>query len=96
MRPASLSLEDLYKPNDCSDCLTSGCCLCRNRDLNDMPMKLDLHGLHVHEAIAQLKKTIHEWQASPESMRMSALQNALIIARFTSPDADTRRGCMLG
>ena len=68
-------------------CLTSSCCLCRNSDLNDMPMKLDLHGLHVHEAVAQLMKTIDEWRDSPECMRTGEPRHSLM--RHPCP-------CMLG
>ena len=42
---------------------------CRNSGLNDIPLRLDLHGLHVHEAIAMLEKAIEDWRNSPESMR---------------------------
>jgi len=46
--------------------------LCRNKDLNDIPLKVDLHGLHVHEAIGKLVQVIEDWRRLPETMQMSA------------------------
>ena len=53
---------------------------CRNRGLNDIPMLVDLHGLHVHEAIARLEKIIKDWQTAPEIMRSGVLQRCSCIA----------------
>lgn len=61
---------------------------CRNNDLNNVTMKLDLHGLHVHEAIARLDKTINDWRNTPESLRMGVPQQCPCRAVWLMPGSE--------
>lgn len=41
-------------------------CLCRNANLNPLPFKVDLHGLHVHEALMKLSHFIMWLRSAPD------------------------------